>query len=48
MPETTISAPEHAASVTRMTLGITSARDAVAGSANPNVAILYGPCAASE
>ena len=48
MPQLTISTPEHTASVTRMTLGITTARDAVAGSANRDVAILYGHCAASE
>ncbi len=34
MPQTTISTPEHNASVTRMTLGITTARgDAAAPSA---------------
>ncbi len=32
MPETTISTPEHAAAVTRMTLGITSARETTAPS----------------
>ena len=46
MPQTTISTPEQAAAITRMTLGITTAR----GDAAPSVglALLYGACSASE
>ena len=43
MPQTAISTPDHTASVTRMTLGITSARDTAAPSFLPSIS-----CSASE
>jgi len=43
MPETTISTPEHTAAITRMTLGVTSARETSAPSFLPSIS-----CSASE
>lgn len=44
MPSTPITTPEHAPSITRTTLGITSARDTAAPSFPPGAM----SCAASE
>ncbi|MBU6244733.1 MAG: hypothetical protein KGP12_05915 [Actinomycetales bacterium] len=44
MPETTISTPEHAPAITRMTLGITSARETTAPSV---IACMCGACMCS-
>jgi len=49
MPETAISTPEHTAFVTRMTLGITSARDTAAPSNAICAPCGYsGVCSASD
>jgi hypothetical protein len=45
MPSTPITTPEHAPSITRTTLGITSARDTASPSLYPMVFI---GCSASE
>ena len=47
MPETAISTPEHTASVTRMTLGITSARGEASPSGTCGCCCRY-VCSASE
>jgi len=46
MPSTPITTPEHAPSITRTTLGITSARDTASPSAYPMG--VPGWCSASE
>ena len=48
MPSTTISTPEHAASISRTALGITSARDTAAPGADVGLMRLIHWCSASE
>lgn len=48
MPETTISAPEHAPAITRTTLGITASRDTAAPGTVGGVGFILPFCSASE